>query len=235
VKRFWDHAEAVLDGEHYVVQLDGRRMRLPGGPVLRLANRTLAEAIAAEWQSAGGEKGGTMSADDVPLTRLAGTAQERIAPDPGPSIDALATYSASDLLCYHAETPVALAERQATLWGPWLEWAARTHGAQLRVTRGLMPVAQPQEATQALRAALARHCPFTLAGLGLLVPATGSLVLGLAVADGALSAEAAHELSLLDELFQAEAWGEDREAALRRRNVARDIADAGRFMKHVLF
>ena len=46
-----------------------------------------------------------MSFKDTPLTRLAGTALERIAPDPAPTVDAIARYGETDLLCYRAETP----------------------------------------------------------------------------------------------------------------------------------
>ncbi len=214
----------------YAIRLDGRPMRLPGGPALALRSRALAEAIATEWSQAGGAKGGTLRADDVPLTRIAGTAQERVAPDPAPVALAIATYGESDLLCYRAEAPVELVRRQAALWQPWLDWAARTHRAELRVAAGVIHVAQHGEALAALHEAVCAQTPFALAGLGILVPALGSLVLGLAVADGALSAAAAHELAILDELFQAEKWGEDREAITRRRHVAADIETAARFI-----
>jgi chaperone required for assembly of F1-ATPase len=202
-------------------------MRLPGGPILRLESEALALAIAAEWQAAGTE----LTVEDVPLTRLAGTAQERVVPDPAASVFALSRYAESDLLCYRAERPEALVLRQARLWQPWLDRAAMRYGARLRVTEGVIPVTQPPEAVAALRAALAAHPAFVLAGLGLLVPAMGSLVLGLAVAEGALEAEAAFELACLDELFQAELWGEDVEAAKQRRSVKADIVLATRFMR----
>ena len=38
-------------------------------------------------------------------------------------------------------------------------------------------------------------------------------------------------LSALEELFQAEQWGEDEEAAKRRRQVAADMALAERFIR----
>ena len=41
---------------------------------------------------------------------------------------------------------------------------------------------------------------------------------------------AAHALGALDELFQAEQWGEDAEAAARRAAIAADIALAARFI-----
>ena len=230
MKRFWDDAQVVCEGGRYAIRLDGRPMRLPGGPLLALESRALAQAIAAEWQAAGGGKGGALSAEDVPLTRVAGTAQERIAPDPTPTVAALARYGDGDLLCYRAEAPAVLVERQAALWQPWLDWAQARTGATLRVTRGLMHVAQPAEALDRLHDALAGLTPFTLAGMGILVPALGSLVLGLAVADGAMQAGEAHRLAMLDELFQAEQWGEDRQATARRRAVAADVEVAARFI-----
>ena len=100
-------------------------MRLPSGSPLMVASARLARAIAEEWQAAGGGKGSEMSFIDTPLTRLAGTALERIAPDPAPTIDAIARYGETDLLCYRAETPPALVQRQHQQWQPWLDWAAR--------------------------------------------------------------------------------------------------------------
>ena len=73
--------------------------------------------------------------------------------------------------------------------------------------------------------------PSTLAGLGIAIPALGSAVLGLALAAGALDAATAHEVAALDELFEAEQWGEDAEALHRRNRVAADIRLAERFLR----
>jgi chaperone required for assembly of F1-ATPase len=226
VKRFWTDVSVVAESDVFIVLLDGRPMRLPGGPLLRLRQRSLADAIAAEWRDAGE----TLIAADLPLTGLAGTAQERIAPDMGPVVDAISAYGASDLLCYRAERPVALVVRQALEWGPWVEWAWERFGARLRVTEGVMPVAQDGAAMAALRAGVEGFDAFGLAGLGVLVPAFGSLVLGLAVGLGRLEVDGAHRLSVLDELFEEEAWGGDDEKLARRGHVGRDVANAARFM-----
>jgi chaperone required for assembly of F1-ATPase len=227
MKRFWNTATVACEAGRYAVRLDNRPMRLPGGPILRLDSEPLAAAIAAEWQAAGAD----LSVDDVPLTRLAGTAQERVSPDPAASVAALSRYAQSDLLCYRAESPEGLVLRQARLWQPWLDRAASRYGAHLRVTAGVIPVHQPPEAVEALREALAAYPAFVLAGLGILVPATGSLVIGLAVAEGAMDAEAAFRLACLDELFQAEQWGADREAETQRMAVKIDIALAAEFIR----
>lgn len=230
MKRFWDRAEAVPVPGGFGVALDGRPVRLPGGPPLQVAAGPLAAAIADEWAAAGGgARGGTTSWDALPLTRLAGTAQERIAPDPTPVVDGLARYAETDLLCHQGDDPRLLA-LQAAEWQPMLDWAARDLDAALRVTRGLMPVAQPPDALAALRRHTAARPPLDLAALGVLVPSFGSLVLGLAVVLGRLDVAGAHRLAILDETFQEQVWGTDAEALERRRRVGEEVAVAARLV-----
>jgi len=231
VKRFWDTVTLTRDGEQHRILLDGKPIHLPTGGVLLVGPPALAAAIAEEWRLAGGAKGGDMSFADTPFTRIAGTARARIAPDPAPIEDAIARYGETDLLCYRAEFPQELAARQARSWQPWLDWAAETFAAPLRVTTGVVPVRQHHDSIDALRQAVGGYDPYVLAGLGIAVPALGSLVLGLALVEAQLDAAEAFALGSLEELFQAEQWGEDEEAAQRRRNVAADIALAERFMR----
>ena len=233
MRRFWTNATLSSGDAGHVVMLDGKPLRIPGrnpgGAPLTIATTALAEAITAEWQAAGA-RGGEMSMEDVPLTRLAATAQDRIAPNPAPVAAALAEYGESDLLCYRAEHPQELMLRQARYWQPWLDWAARTYGARLQVAAGVMHLRQDPAALEAIRTAYAALSVPGLAALGVAVPAMGSAVLGLALADGALDAAAAHDVAGLDEAFQVEKWGEDAEAAVRRQHVADDIALAERFI-----
>lgn len=230
MKRFWNVAQSAPVAGGYTVTLDGRPMRLPDGLSLTVPQLALAGAIAAEWQQAGGGTDSEMSYADVPLTRLAGTAQHRVAADMAASAAALARYGEHDLLCYRASHPALLVARQDLAWQPWLDWAAARFGARLAVTHGLMPADQPAGAVAALHAALLGLSAWQLAGLGILVPAFGSLVLGLAVAEGELAPAEALGLAQLDELFQEEQWGADAEAVARRAAVAADVAVAGRLL-----
>ncbi len=230
MKRFWEAALAVprLEGGYGVV-LDGRPLRVLGGSILTTESRPLAEAIAEEWHKAGGAKGGEMRQEDVPLTRILGAVQERIAPDPKPMVDGVVRYGETDLLCYRAEDQ-RLAARQAEAWTPLLEWAALALDAPLNITQGLMPVPQPPESLAALQAAVARHDASGLAALGVAVPALGSLVLGLALSLGRLDADEAHRLAILDEMYQEEFWGGDAEAAARRADRLNEVKLAERFL-----
>jgi len=230
VKRFWDVAAVQWTKTGHAILLDGKPMRLPSGSPLVVGPARLARAIAEEWQQAGGGRGGEMSFKDTPLTRLAGTALERIAPDPAPTIDAIARYGETDLLCYRAEKPRELVQRQHQQWQKWLDWAALTYDAPLRVVTGVGYLRQHHDSIAALRRTVAGFDVDVLAGLGIAVPALGSLVLGLALAAGEIDAETAYALGALDELFQAEQWGEDYEAVDRRRSILADIVLAARYI-----
>ncbi len=225
MQRFWERAEAVALEGGFGVRLDGRAVSLPGGGPLLVGSAGLAVAIAAEWQAAGPQFG----PDDLPLQRLAATALERVPARRAALAGQLADYGMNDLLCYRADEP-DLAEQEERDWGPWLDWAARRHGAALAVGHGLAPVVQSPAALAAFEQALHGFSDTDLAGLGVIVPALGSLVLGLAVAAGELAPDAACELAELDALWQAGRWGEDADAAARQRAIAADVAVAARFM-----
>jgi chaperone required for assembly of F1-ATPase len=231
MQRFWsDAATGPADAGGFAVLLDGRPMRLPSGAPLVVPGLALARALAAEWQAAGGEKGREFSLEELPLTRLVGTAIDRIAPDPAQAVATIAKYGEADLLCYRADFPPALAARQHAAWQPLLDWAALSLDAPLAVTAGVIAVAQPPAALAALSRAVAGHTPIALSALGLVVQCTGSLVLGLALSQGRIGSAEAHALASLDETFQAEEWGEDEEAAERLGRIAADIALAERLL-----
>lgn len=230
-RRFWVRAETAPEEGGFAVKLDGRPVRLPGGTVLRVGSRALAEALAEEWQGAGGgQKGGDFTPADLKLTRIAGTMLERIAPDRAAVIGVLMGYAGNDLLCYRARYPALLVERQQQEWDPWLDWLRGRFGVTLRVTDGVMPVDQPAEALAGLQSVLEGLSDGALAVLGVAVPALGSLVLGLALVDGRLTGAQAIACATLDERTQMELWGHDAEQAERLDRLGVDVADAAAFL-----
>ena len=85
----------------------------------------------------------------MPLTRLANAVIDAVADAPGPVADEVAKYLGSDLLCYRAEAPDGLVERQTQHWDPVLAWAREALGARFVLAQGVMHVAQPAEAIAA--------------------------------------------------------------------------------------
>lgn len=208
-RRFWDEVSVAEVPGGFAVLLDDRPLRTPAKAELITPTRALAEAIAAEWRAIEGE----IRPEGLPFTRAANAAVDRVAPDPAPLVAGLAAYGESDLLCYRAESPAALAARQAAAWDPPLAWAAEGLGARLAATVGVRHRPQDPRALAALRTAVAAHDPFALTALSELVSLSGSLVLALAVARGVMSAPEAWAASRVDEAWQEEQWGVDAEAA----------------------
>lgn len=207
-KRFWKEASVEATDGGFRVLLDGRGVATPGKVPLIVPTRAMADAIAAEWDAQEGE----IKPLTMPTTRSANSAIELVTPQLDAVAEMLAGYADADLLCYRAEGPDLLTQRQAEAWDPLLEWAADTFGARLQTRSGIMWEAQSEAALRALRDEVDRVAPFPMTALHDLVTLTGSLVLSLAIAKGRLSAKEAWRLSRIDEDWQIEQWGADEEA-----------------------
>jgi chaperone required for assembly of F1-ATPase len=210
----------------WTVELDGRPVRTPAGRPFAAPTRALAEAAAAEWD----EQEERVDPRVMPVTRTVNTVIDRVAPQLREVAAVVAAYGGTDLLCYRAPHPEVLARRQAEAWDPLLDWAETRHGARLTRAEGVMHVPQPEESLEALSAAVERYDAFALAALHDLVTLSGSLVIGLAVAEGVLEAEEGWRRSRLDEDYQTELWGEDAEAAALAEAKRRDFLSARRLL-----
>lgn len=222
MKRFY--REACATGA--AITLDGRPVRTPARNPLELPTPALAEAVAAEWAA----QGETIDPVSMPLNGLANAAIDRVAPDPAGFAARLAVYGESDLLCYRAEAPPRLVARQAEHWDPILAWARARFDVDFAVTSGILHRPQSPLALARLGAATAARSPFALAGLSPLVTISGSLIIALAVAERALAIEPAWAAGALDDLWQAELWGEDAEAAAALAARRREFLAADRFL-----
>jgi chaperone required for assembly of F1-ATPase len=209
------------------IALDGRPMRTPARHELVVPSAALAEAIAAEWDAQRDE----IRPATMPLTRLAATAIDRTGAQRELVVAEVANYAGTDLVCYRADHPPALVARQQAEWQPLLDWAMLRYDAGLAVTHGILPQPQSPAALKAFAAAVAAQDDFRLTALHAMTGTCGSLVIALALMEGRLDAGAAFAASQLDETFQIEAWGEDAEAAARRRALAEDIDAASRFVR----
>jgi len=141
-------------------------------------------------------------------------------------VDWLAAYGETDLLCYRAEAPPVLVDRQTASWDPLLDWAAETLGARLVPVAGVIPTAQDQAALARLSALTHRFDSFALAAFHDLVSLTGSLILGFAAVRKFGSPERIWALSRIDETWQEEHWGADEEAAEHAALKKRAFLDA---------
>lgn len=221
-KRFWKDVTVEDRG----IRLDGRALKTPARADLILPTQALAATIAEEWRAVEGE----IDPRTMPLTGLANAAIDRIAPDTAAFASGLARYAGADLLCYRADHPTELTALQGETWDPPLDWARSRYDVDFVVTAGITHVDQPAETVKRLAAAVSARDAFHLAGLSPLVTLSGSLVLALALAEGEMTEEYCWQAAELDQLWQAEQWGEDDLAITAREDKRRDFRAAARFL-----
>jgi chaperone required for assembly of F1-ATPase len=124
-------------------------------------------------------------------------------------------YLGSDLVLYRASGPAGLVAAQSKAWDPVLAWASDTWGARFILGEGIAFVVQPVEALTAAGAAIPGD-PWRLGALHAITTLTGSALIALALAGGALSVEEAWTAAHVDEDWNMNFWGRD-EIALERR------------------
>jgi len=215
---------AVQDG--FSITLDGRPVRTPGRAALVLPGRALADAVAAEWDA----QQGKVDPTSMPIMQCAATAIDRVAPNHAEVAQLTARYGETDLTCHRADHPQGLQDRQVASWDPLLDWFADSRGIRLLSVVGLFAARQDQDGLQRLERELAGLDAFRLAGISAVTGCLGSIVLGLALADGRLDADEAFRLSRIDEDWQAEHWGLDGDEAARANRLSAEIRDLARFL-----
>ena len=227
MKRFWKEVAVVERDDGFGIALDGRPLKTPARADLVVASCPLAEAIASEWS----ECGETIDPRAMPLTGFANAAIDRIAADPATFAKGLARYGENDLLCYRAEHPALLVERQAAAWDPLLAWARRRYDVDFAVSAGIIHVPQPPETIAKLAQAVAAMERLQLAGLSPMVTIGGSLVAALTVAEEAVTPDDAWAAVSLDERWSAEQWGADAEAQAMLDARRRDFLAGARLLE----
>ncbi len=203
MKRFYTLVTTAKDESGHVIHLDGKPIKTPDGRVVVAPTETLARHIVQEWAG----QGGVIDSETMPLTQILVTALGR--GENRPEIEkTILGYLDTDLLCYRAELPEALADRQSAIWDPWLQWFAAQSGAALSTTPGLSALKQPQAAhdytTGFVRAADQWH----FAVIQMVTASTGSIILGMAFAAGAATPEDVFWAAQVEELYRAELYNE---------------------------
>jgi chaperone required for assembly of F1-ATPase len=222
-KRFYKVASvAPVDGR-YTVQLDGKPVRTPGRALLILPSEQAALLVVGEFDAQ--EK--VIDPMTMPVLRLVNTAIDGVAADPQAVLEDVLRFASSDLLCYRAEAPEGLVERQNAHWDPVIDWVQSELSASFNLAEGVVHVPQPRESLAILGAHLARRVePMRMAALHVMTTLTGSALLALAVEASALDSEAAWMAAHVDEDWQIEHWGQDAEAFARRTQRKRDFLAA---------
>ncbi len=143
----------------------------------------------------------------MPLMGLAATAID----DPKPAGAVVATlldYLHTDAaLCLPGEAGTPLGDAHAAAFGPITSWAADRFGAPFRPSSSIFGAAQPAAALAGVRDYLLALDRWELAAAAAAAGTCKSVLLGLALVEGAVAVPAAVAASRLEEEVQAAEWG----------------------------
>ena len=221
-KRFYSTVSVAQHGDGFVIHLDERRVRTPAGQELCVPTQALAQTVAQEWE----RQKDVIDPTTMPITKLCNSALDGAVAKRDVVIESLANLANHDAVCYRAEQPTGLVALQGEAWDPIIDWARDTFGVRWVCAGGVMPVTQPPEAVEQVKEHLDHLNPFQLVAVHELGMLSDSVLLPLAYCDSAISFEDLWRAANLDEDWQREQWGEDEEAAARRRARTKDAEAA---------
>ncbi len=225
MKRFYKDVATAASGDGFAILLDKRPIKTPARAALILPNAVLAEAVAEEWRAQGEE----IDPASMAMTGFANAAIDRVAPDRDVFAKPIAAYAETDMLCYRAEVGDPQAEKQNAEWEPLLRWAEQRYDVVFTRIAGISYKDQPAATLARMSEAVLAQDDFTLAAMNPLTTISGSLVCTLALLEGQIDTETLWPIVNLEELWQAELWGEDAEALATREANRMKFEAAARF------
>lgn len=207
-------------------QHNGKPLSTPAGQPMVVPTEGLASAISAEWADV--KK--LVHRSKIPLTQYANTAIDHVRTAPEAAAAGFLSHAESDALCFRVIEPKDLNERQAREWDPLLDWLESLISFRPFVFTGLTGMKQDQDVIKALRGLALEYDSFRLLALSQAAGLLGSATLALAVLKGRLTVDEALRLSMLEELFQSEQWGEPEEMRVRREDLQLELRQLAGFI-----
>jgi chaperone required for assembly of F1-ATPase len=211
-KRFYQEATVGAASGGHALLLDGKMAKTPGRNGLVLPTPAAAALIASEWNAAVD----VINPARMHATRMANTAIDSLG---GRIVEVqadVAGYAASDLVCYRASDPEGLVMSQNQHWNPVVQWAEESLKTRFVLAEGIIHHPQSDAALNSVKARVATiDQPVALACLHVITTISGSCLIALMFAAGAVPGDDAWSASIVDEDWNASLWGRDEEAETR--------------------
>ena len=208
-KRFWKNVHVVPSEARYLIKLDDKILKTPAKRQMELPTEALAKKVASEWD----EQVEEIDPTTMPFTKSANAALDKVSEQFEEVGSLLGEYGDTDLLYYRADSPPELQKRQKIGWDPIVKWAENTFKVKINCGTGIVYIPQNEQMFSEIRIKISNLSIFELTAFYDMVSITGSLILGLAIINGRLSAEEAYQLSRVDELWQLEQWEDSAEGS----------------------
>ena len=229
MKRFYKNAAWAQSDAGYQLTLDLKPVKTPLKNKIIVPSQALAEALAAEWNAQKDE----ISPKSMPFNQLVNTMLDNVL-DKGRRDQMSAEilrFVESDLIFYYAEHPEDLVKRQQKLWQPIQSWFETTYDIDVKTSAGIIYVEQDAALAMIAADALDDLTAEEFTAYQSVVGPLGSLIIALAFIKGEITAQVAHDSAFVDEIYQTEQWGVDKEAAQQRKNILEELQTVNHFLE----
>lgn len=224
MKRFYTSVTAENTGKGFRILLDGRPVKTMMKQDLLVPVSGLVPAVVAEWE----DQKQKIVPDSMPLTQILNTMQDRISRERAAIMKHVMKYFDTDLLCYRADFPPELVQKQTQLRQPWIKWFEEKYHCKLLQTSGLTALKQDEAARMKIQKEIDGLSDLLFTVLQLTASLSGSLILSLALLSHAAAAREVFDCVFLEELlkeniYNADKYGKDPMQEKQQKSVLRDL------------
>ena len=187
----------------YNILLDEKKLLSELGSVIELPKK-IAISVANEWRS-------SLDLSEIKKqfhTKFCYSVFDHTAPVRLKVLQSILEYADCDLVCYLAESPIELVERQKKLFASYIDWANDFLGIKLRIGNGIKHIKQNNKNEDKIKKYLEKLNVFELTIVYELTNLTGSFFIAGAVFSRAVKGKDAWTASVIEDTYRIEKWGE---------------------------
>ena len=193
---------AKTQGSTYNVLLDNDHLLSELGHIIELPKK-LAISVAKEWRW-------NEDIEEIKkkfYTKFCFSVFDHTAPLRLKVSQTILEYAECDLVCYLAENPIELVERQKKVFVTYIDWADEFLGIKLITGNGINHVKQNRENEKKIKRYLEELNDFELTIVYELTNLTSSFFIATAFYFGVVKAKDAWNASVIEDTYRIELWG----------------------------
>lgn len=232
MKRFYTLVSSEAKPEGYAILLDGRPVKTKSGALLIAQNQQIADETVIEWAN----QKEVIDPETMPFTQIINTRIDQVAAKRPAMSATVLNYLDTDLVCYIADGPEELVTLQELKWKKWRDWIETEFGHALKTTNGLAALSQASELHDAVKSYVEQLSDDRFTLLQIVVPLSGSLILGLALLARQASSQEVFDACFVEEhykdgLYMVDKYGRDPHIEKKQQATFKDFESCERFDK----
>lgn len=148
----------------------------------------------------------------------------------GEIIERMVNFALTDTLLFRSPDAEELIEEERKIWDPIIKWAEQNMEADYVTSESLEVPLENNASLPRLQVFLESLTDKELAAFYEASKITKSVLLAAALVRKRITADDAFKAAFLEELWQADKWGHDKEADERRELIHQELADIEKFL-----